>query len=535
MVLANKCLYDMILENVRKFPDQTAIKFENQSHTWRSLKEAIDHTAEILLYQKVKKGTHVALWAVNSINWVITYFALGKIGAISVLINPNSQLHEMKTLLTYVDIEYLIIGDASKCVDPVLICKSLNEDSNFDCTAIREIYTIGKDCVAFRNLFEIDVPKEFKATIDPPDPQDILSILFTSGTTSTPKGVMLTHYNMVNNAIGISECMGIDHTDKFLVAVPLYHCFGVTGCILSCTHAGAEIDLLLYFKTEIVSETLLREQCTGLSGVPTMLIGLADYAEKHNLSYPNLHKGELAGSICAEKTFKRITKFLYEDIMVSYGQTEASPSITFSKPGDSIRVRATSVGCVMEDMELRIVDQHTKQTLAAGETGEICVRGYNVMKGYYKMPEVTAETIDSDGWLHTGDIGYLDETDYLHLIGRLKEMIIRGGENISPYEIEDVILELPDVSQVKVIGVADEKYQEEICACIILKEGATAEKEDILEHTRKSLAFFKQPKYILFMDQFPLTSSGKIQLPKLRSVAMDLLNKPDGPSCSIES
>lgn len=533
MVLANKCLYDMILENVHKFPDQTAIKFNSQSYTWLSLKDAIDHTAEILLYRNVKKGTHVAIWAVNSINWVITYFALGKIGAISVLINPNSQLHEMKSLLTYVDVEYLLIGDASKCVDPVLICNSLREDATFDCSRIKEIYAIGDECPAFPNLFDFSVPNGFEPIFEQPDPQDVLSILFTSGTTSTPKGVMLTHFNMVNNAIGISECMGIDHTDKFLVAVPLYHCFGVTGCILSCVHAGAEIDLLLYFKTEIVSETILREQCTGLSGVPTMMIGLADYAEKNHISYPSLHKGELAGSICAEKTFERITKFLYKEIMVSYGQTEASPSITFSKPGDSIRTRATSVGCVMEDMELRIVDQHTNQPLAMGESGEICVRGYNVMKGYYKMPEVTAETIDAQGWLHTGDIGYLDEANYVHLIGRLKEMIIRGGENISPKEIEDVLLELPYVSQVKVIGVADEKYQEEICACIILKDGMSANSEDILKHTKKNLAFFKQPKYVLYMDEFPLTSSGKIQLPKLRSIAMELLNKPDAPSCSI--
>ena len=187
----------------------------------------------------------------------------------------------------------------------------------------------------------------------------------------------------------------------------------------------------------------------------------------------------------------------------------------------------------MEDMELRIVDQHTNQPLAMGGSGEICVRGYNVMKGYYKMPEVTAETIDAQGWLHTGDIGYLDEANYVHLIGRLKEMIIRGGENISPKEIEDVLLELPYVSQVKVIGVADEKYQEEICACIILKDGMSAKSEDILKHTKKNLAFFKQPKYVLYMDEFPLTSSRKNQLPKLRSIAMELLNKPDAPSCSI--
>ncbi len=525
MELTQTCLYDMIIKNAESYPAHTAVKFKESKLTWEQLKNEIDQTAEMMLLLGIGKGTHAAIWSYNSIKWIIAFFAIAKIGAISVLINPNVKLAELEYLIGYADVEYLLIGDPLKDVDTEAICRQMENDKSFVNHKLKAVYSIGEKVVSYPKLHEAASMCGQKTYIsESVTSQDTAGIFFTSGTTSRSKGVMLSHFNLVNNSRGISESMYLDSLDKFCVAVPLSHSFGLSGCILACVHAACEIDLVQYYQTETVSEVILHEGCTAFSGVPTMLIYLADYAQTHGIVYNTLTKGEVAGSICPEKTYIHIAEYLFKDIMVSYGQTEASPSVTFSLPDDSFEVRANTVGRAMEHVEIKIIDINSGAELRSGMSGEICVRGYNVMQGYYKMPEETAKTIDPSGWLHTGDVGFIDEDENLHIDGRIKEMIIRGGENIAPFEIEEVILELSCVSQVKVIGVEDATYQEEICACVVLKNGCAASEQEILKHTEDKLSSLKQPKYILFMKEFPLTASGKIQLPSLQKAAAERLS-----------
>ena len=531
MQLTEKCVYELLEDNARDFPDKEAYKFTGESLNWAQFKLRVDEAARCISYLGVKKGTHAAIWSSNSLRWVITYFALCKIGAISVLIAPASSVCELSTLIDYADCEYLFIGDSFKQVhteDSAM--KLLNKNGKYYCEKLKAAFRMnrGKGRLSSADDLLKEVPDDYIPVYEKQHCMETINILFTSGTTAMPKGVMLSHYNIVNNSKGIAECMGFDESDRFCLTVPLYHCFGLSGCTLACVHSKTTNIIMTHFQTAAVSDTLLNERCTAFSAVPTMLISLAEHAQANDLSYPLLKKGEIAGAICTEQAFSRIIKYLYSDIMVSYGQTEASPSVTFSLPGDSFEVRATTVGRPMPLVEVKMISLQTGEEVATGESGEICVKGYNVMQGYYKMPEATAKTIDKDGWLHTGDLGYFGDDGNIRITGRIKEMIIRGGDNISPYEIEDALMKLDEISLIKVIGVKDDYYQEEICACIMVKEGKTLTEQQVRDFAAEQLSMFKQPRYILFMDEFPITSSGKVKLADIKEIAEKMIEERKG-------
>jgi fatty-acyl-CoA synthase len=352
---------------------------------------------------------------------------------------------------------------------------------------------------------------------------DIVCMLYTSGTTGFPKGVMLTHYNILNNGKTIGDCMKFTENDRLCVTVPLFHCFGlVLATMASITHAAAVI-LVNYYSPINVMQTVEAEHCTALHGVPTMFIAILGHPEFKNFKF-NLRTGIMAGSPCPIKVMRQVIDEMgMSQITIVYGQTESSPGCTQTTTDDSIERRVNTVGRHFPGVETKIVDPETGKTLPPNHIGEFCARGYNIMKGYYKMPEATAQVIDADGWLHTGDLACEDEEGYYKITGRIKDMIIRGGENIYPKEIEDFIYTHPKVRDVQVVGVPSKAYGEEVMACVIAKEGETISNEEIIEYVKNNLAKYKTPSYVMFIDSFPMNAAGKILKYKLREDAIEKL------------
>jgi acyl-CoA synthetase (AMP-forming)/AMP-acid ligase II len=337
---------------------------------------------------------------------------------------------------------------------------------------------------------------------------------------------MLTHYNIVNNGYLIAQSMKLTNKDRLCIPVPFFHCFGCVLGVLACVSVGATMVPLVEFNPELVLETVEKEKCTGLHGVPTMFIAELNHERFHEFDLSSLRTGIMAGSPCPVEVMKRVMNDMgMKEITIAYGQTESSPVITQTTTTDPIHRRVETVGKPHPHVEVKIVDPSTGKEVGPGVQGELCTRGYLVMKGYYKMPDATKEAIDEDGWLHTGDLATMDEDGYVRITGRLKDMIIRGGENIYPREIEEFLYQHPDILDVQVIGVPDEKYGEKVAACIILKEGRTMTKEDVRAFCEGRMAFYKIPEYVFFVKDYPMTASGKIQKYKLREQASHWLNE----------
>ncbi|MEG2015722.1 MAG: AMP-binding protein, partial [Oscillospiraceae bacterium] len=363
---------------------------------------------------------------------------------------------------------------------------------------------------------------EFKALSDRCDCHEIVNIQYTSGTTGFPKGVMLSHYNILNNGHTIGDGMKLTHEDKLCITVPFFHCFGMVLALMSCITHGTPFVPIDMFSPEKVMYALQNEGCTAVHGVPTMFIAMMDNPNFSKYDFSKMRTGIMAGSPCPIKTMREvITKMNMKDIVIVFGQTEASPGCTMTRTNDTEEHRCTTVGKAFPGVECKIVDPETGEKLPVGEIGEFCAKGYNIMKGYYKMPEATALAIDKDGWLHFGDLAMCDEEGYYKVTGRLKDMIIRGGENIYPKELEECLYNHPDVKDVQVIGIPSKKYGEEVCACVILREDSKVTEEDIREYYKQMVAFFKIPKKVWFLDEFPMTSSGKIQKFILRDQAIE--------------
>lgn len=354
---------------------------------------------------------------------------------------------------------------------------------------------------------------------------DIVNMQYTSGTTGFPKGVMLSHYNVVNNGKCIGDCMKFTEMDRLCIPVPFFYCFGLVLAILACvTHASTMVPVE-YYQPLKVMQAIQKERCTAVHGVPTMFIGILEHPEFKNYKFEHLRTGIMAGSPCPIKIMKQVVDEMgIRDITIAYGLTEASPVCTQTTTNDSIEVKVSTIGRSMPHIEIKIIDPESGETVLPGINGELCARGYNIMKGYYKMPEATAQVIDKDGWLHTGDLATVDENGYYKITGRLKDMIIRGGENIYPKEIEEFIYTHPAVCDVQVIGVPSKDYGEEVMACIVLKEGLNVTEEEIKDFVKSNMARHKTPKYVWFMDSFPTTASGKIKKYKLREMAIERFN-----------
>ena len=526
MKLIDKTIGECLQERIKMTPDKTALEADGQSYTWAGLDLLSDYMAVRMNNCGVKKETHAGIWSTNSPNWVIVFLALVKLGAVPVLLNTCYSKEELERVLWYSDVEFVYYGEGYKKLVYATTVEEL--ESVMDSQIRRWIY-IGRDTgrrwmseesfVRSERMKKAvgEIPALTKKTV----PEDTAAILFTSGTTSSPKGVMLSHYNLVNSSLETCEHMRWGQEDKMLIAVPLFHCFGITSSLLASIHVGFSMYVIEYYKTLTVLGTIQNQRCTILNGVPSMFLAVVNNPAHKKYDLSSLKRGIIAGSPYTPEEYMQIRREIPNLILhASYGQTETSPCVSIGDVGDSDQENACTAGRVLEHCQVGIFDLDSGRQMAAGETGEIRVRGYNVMQGYYKLPEETGRTIGPDGWLRTGDLGYLDERRFLHFTGRIKEMIIRGGENIFPGEIEAFIREYPGVSAVKVIGLPTQVLQEMVVACIIMKEGRTISETGLRSYLEHHLAYYKIPSWIVLFDRFPISASGKIQLAELKRLAM---------------
>ena len=504
---------------------------------YRDFNADCDRYAKAFLALGIEKGDHVAIWATNYPQWLLTLFACAKIGAVLVTVNTAYKIHDAEYLLRQSDTKMLVMTDSFKDVSYVDIIGqlcSLENQSPDDreikskrLPCLKKVITLDekvhgsmynwKEIAAFADKIS---DEEYARAREGISVHDVVNMQYTSGTTGFPKGVMLTHYNIINNGKTIGDCMKFTNKDRLCVTVPLFHCFGlVLATMASITH-GTTIVLVNYYSPIKVLNTLQREKCTAVHGVPTMFIAMLEHPKFQEVRGDgfSLRTGIMAGSPCPIKTMRQVIDEMgMKEITITYGQTEASPGCTQTTTDDPIEKRVNTVGKHFPGVETKIINPETGETLGVNRIGEFCARGYNIMKGYYKMPEATAQAIDKDGWLHTGDLACCDEDGYYKITGRIKDMIIRGGENIYPKEIEDFIYTHPDVKDVQVIGVPSVAYGEEICACVIPKEGCSVTEEDIKTFVSTNLAKYKTPSYVVFLDSFPMNAAGKILKYRLRS------------------
>ena len=522
-----------------RFPDREAVVYTDRPYrrTWREFNDECDRVAKGFLAHGVKKGDKIAIWATNIPEWLITLFAASKIGAVLVTVNTAYKVFELEYLLKQSDTKLLVMMDEYKGTSYVEIvrqlCRGLGkrwEHLNPMLPFLDEIVYAGAgDCpegmTPWARLEQdgAGIPDQVLREIgEGLDCHEVVNMQYTSGTTGFPKGVMLTHYNILNNGKGIGDCMRFTHEDRLCVVVPFFHCFGlVLATMASLTHATTMVPVDLYSPVKVM-DAISRERCTAFHGVPTMYIAMLDHPDFPKYDFSSLRTGIMAGSPCPVKVMQAVVERMnMKEITITYGQTEASPATTMTTTDDSLELRVNTVGRSMPHVETKIVDPETGRTLGPGEVGEFCSRGYNTMMGYYKMEEATRQVIDKDGWLHSGDLATVDKNGYYKITGRIKDMIIRGGENIYPKEIEEFLYTLPEVQDVQVIGVPSKRYGEEVMACIVPKEGCTLTEEGIKEQVGSHMARHKVPKYVAFLDAFPMTASGKIQKFRLREWAVE--------------
>ncbi|SNX52695.1 AMP-binding protein [Thermoanaerobacterium sp. RBIITD] len=525
-----------------KYPDQDALVVSGKlRYSYKTLKNIANRLAKGLLKIGLKKGDHVAIWASNVPEWIITLFATAKIGCPLVPVNTEYKDSEVEYILKQSDSKAIILIDGYKKLNYVKTIYDLmpnlkrSQKDNFHSEKfpnLNYIINIGKniypgmynfdEILEIGNMQDDNIVYEIQNSLKP---DEVIDIQYTSGTTGFPKGAMLTHYGLLNNGDAIATRMKFTTNDKLCITVPLFHCFGYTLSVMACLSKGTTMVLVDHFNPLTVMEVLDKEKCTAVHGVPTMFITMLNHQDFNKFDFSNMRTGIMAGSVCPIKVMKAVVeKMNMREITSVYGLTEASPGITQTSVDDSLEDRVSTVGYVFPEIEMKVVDPKTGDELPIGVEGEIIARGYNIMKGYYKMKEETEKVIEPDGWLHTGDIGKIDERGYLRITGRLKDMIIRGGENISPTEIEECLYHHPGVKDVQIIGVPDEKYGEEIMAYVIPKEGYHLAEDDIIEYAKQKLARFKIPKYVKIISEFPTTTSGKVQKYRLREMAISELN-----------
>lgn len=524
---------------VIEFPDQYAFRYTtlDYTRTYAEFRDDVDTFARSLIALGVKPGDHVAVWATNVPQWFITFWATTKIGAVLVTVNTAYKIYEAEYLLRQSDTHTLVMIDGYKDSDYVAIIKELCpelETAEADkplyikrLPFLRNIITVDSrqkgcltwaDAIAMADKVPIEEVYRRERSINQ---HDVCNMQYTSGTTGFPKGVMLSHYNVVNNGKTIGDCMDLSTADRMMIHVPMFHCFGmVLAMTASMTH-GVTMSPIPYFSPKLSLDCINREKITCFHGVPTMFIAMLEHEDFPQTDFSHVRTGIMAGSPCPVKVMQDVVdKMNMSQITIVFGQTEAAPGCTQSRVDDSVELRVNTVGRPLPGVECKIVDPRTGQDLPDNVDGEFVARGYNIMKGYYKMPEATAAAIDKDGWLHTGDLARRDDNGYYKITGRIKDMIIRGGENIYPKEIEDFIYTHPKVRDVQVIGVPDKQYGEEIMACVILKDGAAITADELKDYIRAHIAKHKTPHYIDFVTEFPMNAAGKIMKYKMREQAI---------------
>ncbi len=522
-----------------RFPGNDALVYVDRGlrYSYSEFNEVCRRVAKGLLRLGVKKGDHVSIWATNVPEWVILSFATAKIGAVLVTVNTSYRTTELEYILKQSDSGYLFLVKGFKDIDYMeTLYEVVPEVRNSTpgtlhselLPCLKQVVYIGEETPAgtinFNDLYGMadSVSDEALGEIERSlDLHDVIQMQYTSGTTGFPKGVMLTHYNLTNNGFYIGECMKFTEKDRLCIPVPFFHCFGsVLAVMASVTHGCAMVPIVTFNALQVL-QAIEQERCTAVHGVPTMFIAELEHPDFDTFDLTSLRTGIMAGSVCPIEVMKRAVNDMHmTEITSVYGQTESSPGITQTRTEDSIELRVSTVGRALPGAEVKIVDIETGATLPPGKQGELCGRGYMVMKGYYKMPEETAKVIDADGWLHTGDLAVMDENGYCKITGRIKNMIIRGGENIYPKEIEEFLYTHPKVSDVQVYGVPDRKFGEQVMAAIVVKKGMEMTEDEVKDFCRGKIASYKIPRYVKFVDSYPMTASGKIQKFKLREMAI---------------
>ncbi|MDH6304889.1 fatty-acyl-CoA synthase [Parabacteroides sp. PF5-5] len=523
-------------------PDKEYIVYSDRDlrFTWKDFNDRVDRMAKGMLAIGVKKGTHVGIWATNVPDWLTFLFAGAKIGAVLVTVNTNYKQSELEYLVedsdlhtlcitegvfdgSYIDMVYTMLPELKETQRGYLKSERFPKMKNvvyIGQEKFRGMYNTPELLLLGENIEDTTLV-EAKAIVNC---HDVVNMQYTSGTTGFPKGVMLTHYNIANNGYFTGENMQFTADDKLCCCVPLFHCFGITLASMNVLTHGCTQVMVERFDPLVVLASVHKERCTALYGVPTMFIAELNHPMFNMFDLTSLRTGIMAGSLCPPEVMRAVIEKMHLTYITSvYGLTESSPGMTQSRTDQSFEERCYTVGYEYPFTEVRILNPETGEECGINEPGEVCCRGYLLMKGYYKKPEATAEAIDKDGWLHSGDLGVKDESGNYRITGRIKDMIIRGGENIYPREIEDFLYKMEGIKDIQVVGVASEKYGEEVGAFIILHDGISMTEEDVKDYCRGQIARHKIPKYIFFIKDFPLTGSGKIQKFKLRELSLELL------------
>ena len=527
----------------RTYPNAPALVscHQNQRFTYTEFRESTEQFARALLHLGIQKGDRVGIWATNCFEWVIAQFATAKVGAILVNINPAYRAYELKYALAQSQCRTLIMAPGFRDSDFVSLffeaCPEARTSqpgavSSESLPFLRELVMIGDSAPSsfwcwdelahMSDRVSEDALRAREETLTVDDP---INIQYTSGTTGRPKGALLTHHNLVNNGLLVGECMKLQQKDKICIPVPFYHCFGMVMGNIAAVVVGATMVIPAeHFDPLATLRAVANEKCTALYGVPTMFLGELEHPEFSKFDLSSLRTGIMAGASCPILLMKRVVSEMNcREITIAYGQTESSPVITQTRTDDPIEMRVNTVGKVLPHTEIKIVDTVTGGIVPPGLSGELCTRGYAVMKGYYNNEQATKAAIDENGWLHTGDLAIMDDEGYCQIVGRLKDMIIRGGENIYPREIEEFLYTCPDISEIQVFGIPDEKFGEEIAAFVKLKIHATTTPEEIRRFCKGKIASFKIPKHIKIVNDFPMTVTGKIQKFRMREVLVEEL------------
>ena len=543
MELIDKTIGQLLKDVANELPNNIGLEYNTREYslTWKELDELTDKIAKGFMSLGVQKGDKVAIWATNIPEWFLTLYATAKIGAVLVTVNTNYKIFELEYLLSQSDTKVLVCMQGFKDSNYVEIIKELVPEINSGNEVIeseklpflKQVVFAGNSeipqgMISFDSLIELGKKvsdKEYLARFNSIDCNEVVNMQYTSGTTGFPKGVMLSHRNIVNNGKTIGEGMALTSKDRLCICVPMFHCFGLVLAFLACLTNKASMVAVESYNPVVVMETLSKKQCTAVHGVPTMFIHMLEHPTFDQFDFSHLRTGIMAGSPCPIEIMKQVVdKMNMKDIVIVFGQTEASPGCTMTTTHDTIENRVTTVGRAFPHVECKIINPETNEEMPCGEPGEFVARGYNIMQGYYKMPEATKNVIDKDGWLHTGDLCTKNKDGYYKVVGRIKDMIIRGGENIYPKEIEEYLYTVDGISDVQVVGVPSEKYGEEVMAFIILKKNSNLTEDDIKKLVKKNMARHKVPSYVKFLDKFPTTASGKIQKYKLREMGIKLLS-----------
>ena len=527
-------LSQLLREKTKENPSQEFMVYSDRGlrFTYQEFDKRVDDMAAGLYAIGVRKGDNIGIWATNVPDWLTYMFACARLGAVAVTVNTSYKLHELEYLVKQSDLTTLCLTDGVKDSNYVQMIKELVPEldeyergclksAKFPC--LKNVVFMGPE--KFRGLYstpellllgqhvDFEIIKKIESEVTP---HDVVNMQYTSGTTGFPKGVMLTSHNIINNGYSIGESMRYTSKERVCLPVPLFHCFGIVLGVMAILSHGATHVLLESFDPLVALASIHKEKCTAIYGVPTMYIAELNHPMFNMFDMSSLRTGIMAGAGCPVELMKTVMdKMNMKEITSVYGLTETSPGMTQSRWNQSAEVRATTVGYELPDIEVKVLNPETNEECAIGEQGEMCCRGYNIMKGYYKMPEATAEIIDENGFLHSGDLGVKDPDGNYRITGRIKDMIIRGGENIYPREIEEFLIDIPQIKDIQVAAVKSNRYGEITGAFIILHEGQTLTEEDVIEYCRGKLSKYKWPQFFMFLDEFPMTGSGKIQKFKL--------------------